>query len=271
MHAQNHSVSPPPHLLLVGASRGLGLALTEEFLTRGWEVTATIRGTPGPALGALIERFQTRLHIETLDITQDDMIDSLRSHLSRSMAPPATGHPSEQELPGMRDNPELAGQSQKPRLFDMLFVNAGMTNDAPDTPIGCVSLQDFTQVMLTNALAPMRVIDKLEDLVNPAGLIGVMSSGQGSIANNASGLRELYRGSKAALNQFMRCYAARIATTAPRPLALIAPGWVRTSLGGPDARFSIEETIPGVADVLIAQQGHPSLIYRDFNGNDVSW
>jgi NAD(P)-dependent dehydrogenase (short-subunit alcohol dehydrogenase family) len=116
----------------------------------------------------------------------------------------------------------------------------------------------------------MRVIEGLEDLVPVDGLIGVMSSGQGSIANNERGGAEVYRGSKSALNQFMRSYAARRAG-APRALVLMAPGWIRTDLGGPDAPFGIEETIPKVVDVLIALQHKPGLRYLDRDGRTVPW
>ncbi|BAT18749.1 SDR family NAD(P)-dependent oxidoreductase [Asaia bogorensis] len=252
-----NSPARPPHLLLIGASRGLGLALAEEFLTRGWEVTATIRGNPGADLRQLVERFAPWLHIEKLDMTEAPMIEALRSRLSD----PLTSAVSE--------SPDHLATPLRMRPFDMLFVNAGTTNAQPDQPIGQVSSSDFMQVMMTNALAPMRVIETLDSLVTPQGLIGVMSSGQGSVSNNNAGRRELYRGSKAALNQFMRCYDARIGQS--RPLALIAPGWVRTSLGGPDARFSIGESIPGVADVLITHQAGSGLIYRDFKGRDVPW
>ena len=69
------------------------------------------------------------------------------------------------------------------------------------------------RVMVTNALSPMRVIESLEPYVAATGMIGVMSSGQGSISNNETGMREVYRGSKAALNMFMRSFAARHAGT----------------------------------------------------------
>ncbi len=84
--------------------------------------------------------------------------------------------------------------------------------------------------MVTNALSPMRVVEALQDLVTADGLIGVMSSGQGSVTNNVNGMREVYRGSKAALNQYMRSFAARQANT-PRAMVLMAPGSVRTDLG----------------------------------------
>ena len=50
--------------------------------------------------------------------------------------------------------------------------------------------------------------------------------------------REVYRGSKAALNQFMRSFAVRQAGT-DRALLLMAPGWIKTALGGDDAPFTI--------------------------------
>ena len=63
--------------------------------------------------------------------------------------------------------------------------------------------------MITNALSPMRAIETLGKLINPNGTIAIMSSGQGSVANNDRGGFEIYRASKSALNQLMRSYAAR--------------------------------------------------------------
>jgi NAD(P)-dependent dehydrogenase (short-subunit alcohol dehydrogenase family) len=102
------------------------------------------------------------------------------------------------------------------------------------------------------------------------GLIGAMSSGQGSITNNTAGSREVYRGSKAALNMFMRSFAARQAETG-RALVLVAPGWIRTALGGPDAPFTMAETVPKVVDVLLAKRDRPGLEFLDREGKTVPW
>ena len=228
-----------PSLLLIAASRGLGLAMAGEFLKKGWRVVATVReGSDRSRLDDLARQHQSRLEVETLDITEQDQVTALRRRLSG-------------------------------RIFQMLFVNAGVTNDEKET-IGSVTTEEFVRVMVTNALAPMRVVESLQDLVAPDGLIGVMSSGQGSVANNTTGLREVYRGSKAALNQFMRSYAARQAAT-PRALVLMAPGWVRTDLGGPQARLTIEESVPNLVDVLLRKQGAPGLEYLDYLGRTVPW
>ena len=182
-----------PTLLLIAASRGLGLAIAEEFLKKNWNVVGTVRPESSrEKLDELRIRFPDRLEIETLDICEEAQITALRQRLSG-------------------------------RKFEMLFVNAGITNrDGRTTPIGDVSTEDFIRVMTTNALAPMRTIEQLDSLVAETGLIGVMSSGRGSLTNNTNGEEELYRGSKSALNQFMRSYAARHSQSL-RAMALMAP------------------------------------------------
>lgn len=221
-------------VLLIGASRGLGLALAQEWLQEGWEVTATVRGSGRTRL----HEFADRLEIETVDITEPAQIAALRDR--------------------------LAG-----RTFDLLFVNAGVTNE-PEGTVAEVSTEEFIRVMVTNALSPLRVVEALQDLVEPAGTIGVMSSGQGSVTNNVNGGHEVYRGSKAALNTYMRSYAARHRDD-PRTLVLMAPGWVRTEMGGPDARLEIHESIPNVVKTLDSLRGGGGLHYVDYLGRTVPW
>jgi NAD(P)-dependent dehydrogenase (short-subunit alcohol dehydrogenase family) len=226
-------------ILIVGASRGLGYALAAECLKRGWSVIGTVRTGGRTKLHDLAEGHEGLLEIETLDIDDQAQIAALRERLSG-------------------------------RVIDMLFVNAGTTTRDEHVRIGDVTTEEFVRVMVTNALSPMRAIEALQDLVPADGLIGAMSSGQGSIANNEKGMRETYRASKAALNMLMRSFAARQEGT-PRAMVLMAPGWIRTDLGGPDATFSIEETVPGLVDVLTAKRSRPGLEYLDRLGRTVPW
>jgi NAD(P)-dependent dehydrogenase (short-subunit alcohol dehydrogenase family) len=230
------TLSSYKQLLLIGASRGLGFALAEEYLKRGWHVVATERNSTTSKLHGLLGSTKDRLEIETVDINYPDQVAALRTRLAS-------------------------------RKFDMLFVNAGV---GIRELIADVSTDEFIRMMVTNALSPMRVVESLQDLVLPTGTIGIMSSGQGSITNNENGHYEIYRGSKTALNMFMRSFAARHAND-PRTLLLMAPGWVRTELGGPQARLSVEESIPNLANTMDAQARKAGLQYLDYLGRKVPW
>jgi NAD(P)-dependent dehydrogenase (short-subunit alcohol dehydrogenase family) len=223
--------------LVIGASRGLGLALVSEFLKRDWDVVATVRGEQ-TGLHDVAKTSNGRLSVERLDITDQNETAALHDRLGG-------------------------------RQFDLLFVNAGISLE-PEKTIAEISTEAFTQIMLTNTLAPMRVIHALDDLVTPNGTIGVMSSGLGSVSRNETGGWETYRASKAGLNTLMRSYAARHRDDA-RSLLIIAPGWVRTDMGGEQAPLTIDDSIPGVVDTITSHAGQSGLRYLDYRGTTVPW
>lgn len=226
-------------ILIVGASRGLGLGLADEHLRRGWNVVATVRDQQHPTqLHRLNERQANgRLEIETVDINVAEEVDALRDRLGS-------------------------------RLLDVLFVNAGI--GSPTTSMGGVSTEEFMRVMVTNTLSPMRVIEAFSALVKPRGVIGAMSSGLGSVTNNETGGWEVYRASKAALNTSLRSFAARQDTPEVAVLAL-APGWVRTDMGGPDATLDVATSVRGLADVIESRLGAPGVAYLDYQGHVLPW
>src|ERR1700683_4755866 len=137
--------------LIIGASRGLGYALAAEYLARGWQVTATVRGSRRTELHSLASSSAGRLAVETVDVTVPDEVAALHGRLANA-------------------------------TFDLLFVNAGVTN-GPEETVADVPTDTFIRLMVTNALSPMRVVEAMRDLVAPDGTIAVMSSGQGSVAN----------------------------------------------------------------------------------------
>jgi len=108
--------------LVIGASRTIGAGLVRELAARGWDVTGTVRGDGRTELHALADAADGRIQVEQLDITDDDGIERLR------------------------------GRCEDGSL-DLLFINAGIAD--PDVPVGAVTAEVFTQVMITNALAPI--------------------------------------------------------------------------------------------------------------------
>lgn len=231
------TTTPHSRVLIIGASRGLGRAIVDEYLARGAHVVATARNPDQSSLdGAAAAVADGRLRIEQVDITVPEQVRSLRHRLQNDR-------------------------------FDLLFVVAGVTNGREETP-ATVATHEFVRVMVTNALSPMRTVEELSDLVEARGTIAVMSSGQGSIANNRTGDFEIYRASKSALNQLMRSYAVR---AGDRTLLLTAPGWVRTELGGPGAPLTIGDSVPGLVSTIDARHGIPGLAFLDYAGRTVPW
>ena len=214
--------------------------MATRLLERGWRVTATVRGAAQTPLHALVEQYGDRLTIETVDINELGQVSALRERVSRGAA------------------------------LDLLIVNAGTSHERWQT-VADVTTVTFEQVMVTNALSPMRFVERFHHLVPPTGTIAVMSSGQGSIANNVRVTGwEIYRASKSALNQLMRSFAARHPDD-PRTLLLTAPGWVQTDMGGADAPLTVETSTGGLIDTIEANAGHGGLQFVDHRGATIAW
>lgn len=219
-------------VLIVGASRGLGLGLAREFAARGAGVIATHRGATPP-----VGLAESGLRLEQVDTTRPDEVSALARR--------------------------LAGER-----LDLLFVNAGISLGHDDVLPG-VEAEVFARLMITNALAPLKCIEALAHLVPAGGVIGAMSSGLGSVAGNTSGGWEAYRGSKAALNTMLRSFAVRRGED--RTVLAVAPGWVRTDMGGPNATYSVGESVRGIADAIAARRGRPGAAFIDHQGRDLEW
>lgn len=224
-----------PHLLIFGASRGLGRGLAEEHLRRGWQVTATVRGAS--SLDGLRKEYPDALRVEVLDTTDWSGVDALRAG--------------------------LAGTS-----VDLLFVNAGISG--PMVPIGEVDPGQFDNLMHVNVLAPLRIVDRFADLVPAAGTAAVMSSQLGSIADNSSGGFDSYRISKTALNMGLKSIAARRAGEGRTYLA-VHPGWVQTDMGGPSAPLRVEDSVRGIADMLERRRGAGGTAFVSYENRELPW
>lgn len=230
MNTQPHQ----PVALIIGASRGLGLGLTERFLERDWQVIATERkGSARPELRNIAE-LDSRLNVETVDMDSDTSLEALHDRL--------TG-----------------------RSLDLLMVNAGTLGD-PDASF----TQRLLSVMRTNVVGAMSAVRCLSPLVRTGGVVAVMSSELASITDNTKGGWEPYRSSKAALNQSLRSFAAET-PDAQWSLTAVAPGWVRTEMGGPDALLDVETSTGGVADMLMTRFNQRGIAFLNYQGKTLNW
>lgn len=230
-------MTEPRTALVVGASRGLGLGLAAELRRRGWDVVATVRDDGGARRLEALPGGGVR--VERVDITDERQVAGLRRRLDGE-------------------------------VFDLVFVNAGISpagrGDAAE-----VGLDEAAKIFVTNAAAPARLARLFLDRVRePGGIVAFMSSGLGSVADNTHGYSELYSASKAALNSLARSLAATLGGRRVTVLA-VAPGWVRTDMGGPGAPLGVEESVRGIVDVLERRAGTLRHGFVDHRGRAVPW
>jgi NAD(P)-dependent dehydrogenase (short-subunit alcohol dehydrogenase family) len=196
----------PGTALITGSDRGLGLALTREFASRGWRVIATCRDPVKATELAAFAHDHPAVSIEKLDVSDDAAIDALAV--------------------------KLKGQP-----IDALVNNAGVTGDAEGQALATLNPEEFGRVLRVNSYAPLRISAALLDLVAASKqrkIIG-MSSGYGSIASTEKlasfgyPRQYFYAMSKAALNMGLREFAFE---AAPRQVitVLLAPGAVDTDM-----------------------------------------
>lgn len=224
-------------VLVVGASRGLGLGLVARFLERGWDVTATVR-RPSAALSDLAKTGLLRIEMG-VDIDDDATVSALRV--------------------------ALADTSD----FDLVFVVAGVATQA-GTPAATMKREVAAAVFQTNALSPIRFAEAFHKRVAPGGLITLMTSKLGSVSLNSGGGWSSYRASKAALNTLARSFAGQHAK-ADWGVVLMHPGWVRTDLGGRRATLDVETSARGIVAVLESRLGQRGCVFLDHAGETVPW
>ncbi|MCA7118670.1 MAG: SDR family oxidoreductase [Acidibrevibacterium sp.] len=222
--------------LILGASRGLGLGLTRQWLARGFDVVATRRGEAA-GLEEVHRAYPQALRLEKVDIDRPAEVTALAER--------------------------LAGEA-----FDLLLVNAGVSSP-PEVPLAKVADAEITRVLFTNAISPIRAAEALSGLVTPTGTIAFMTSILGSIARCTGGY-ELYRVSKAALNMAAVCFATHDANKA-RTVLLLHPGWVRTDMGGPRAPLDVETATKGLAATINGHHGKGGVAYLDYQGETLPW
>ena len=228
-------------VLVVGASRGIGLEFVRQYRADGAEVTATARDDGGlerlRGLGATALR---------LDVTD-----------------PASAS-------GLGWQVEGAG-------FDVAIVNAGVVG-ARRPALEPPTAEDFDAVMHTNVLGPMRVIPQIAEALAPGATLAVLSSRMGSIGGRAAASNWLYRASKAALNSVLKDAALALGERAH--CVALHPGWVRTDMGGAGADIDAATSVAGMRRVIAdlgtglgtgATAGAERGTFRNYDGATIPW
>ena len=216
---------------ILGASRGIGLTLAQQYAADGWRVIGTARDDAGRdrllAAGATCWR---------VDVADPASVSS------------------------------LAWQLDGVSLDVAIYVAGVMDRASASTP----PTQDaFDRVMHANVMGAMMSVPQVAPAVEAAGgVLAFISSQMGSLHNTQSSDAALYRVSKAALNMVVR--TAQHDYPRARMVAL-HPGWVQTEMGGGNAPLSASDSARHLRHTLAhlspAQRGQ----FLNYDGQPIPW
>lgn len=223
-------------VLIIGASRGLGLGLAKQFASEGWQVIATVRDPErANELNAV-----ANIRIEVLDIDDVASLDRLIQRLS-----------------GI--------------TLDVLYINAGIAGSrtlSADT----ATHEQVGQLFTTNAIAPVRLAKRMLPLVDPSnGVITFMSSIMGSVETGPGMGMPLYGASKAALNHLTRTFVAELGEQTGLTVLSMHPGWVKTDMGGAEAPLDVETSCRGMVEQVKRAAGQGGHRFIDYQGETLPW
>jgi NAD(P)-dependent dehydrogenase (short-subunit alcohol dehydrogenase family) len=202
-------------VVITGANRGIGLALTRRFLEAGRRVIATCRHPDGFEFSD----DRSNLELVKLDVTDGEA-------LSRFVS-------------------DLSGE-----VVDVLLNNAGVIGGDTQN-VDDVDYDAWREAFEVNTLAPFRLAVALRANLQRSRRprVVTVSSQMGSLERKSGPGNYAYQGSKAAVNKVMQALALEFHGDGI-VVCPVHPGWVRTDMGGPSADISAEESASGLFGLI---------------------
>ncbi|MDO8289172.1 MAG: SDR family oxidoreductase [Parvibaculum sp.] len=224
-------------VLITGASRGIGLELTRQFLHLGYNVISTYRNSASSELAALSS--EGSLTLFNLEVTVSDSIAEFAHNISNVS-------------------------------IDILINNAGVIGPI-EQALETIESADWLRTLAVNTIAPLLVsrslIGNLKKSSNPR--IITVSSQMGALNRESTGMYA-YRSSKAALNKVMQVLAIELKEQGI-VVCPVHPGWVKTDMGGPDAEISVSESAAGIVDLVRNLTMKQSGKFLTWQGEEHPW
>lgn len=261
-------IVPLPHLFthpytacVVGASRGIGLALVRALLDDAncqRVYAACRRPITAPALQGLATASSPRLQVLTADVTDESTLRAAFETLSPK------GH----------------------QPLHLLLHTVGVLQDGdlglrPERRLEDLDPDALLNSLRVNAIGPLLLARHAFSALNHAqnAVFASLSARVGSIGDNRLGGWYAYRGAKAAQNQYLRTLAVECKRRAPRLCVLaLHPGTVDTDLSRPfqgssrsPERFSPEQAAAHLLRVISARTPADSGGFDAWDGSQIPW
>lgn len=248
----------PQSCLVVGASRGIGLALAEWLIQHPSSpiVHATHRGSePAEGLSRLSAKANGRLLPHRLDVTEDKELEDLAN-----------------------------GLAQEQVSLDLVIHCAGILHEGsmqPEKALNQINRENLRRSFEVNSFGPILLAKAVMPLMprERSSHFVALSAMVGSIGDNRIGGWYAYRSSKAALNQLMRTLSIETARQKPGLcVTSIHPGTTDTGLSKPfQARvpsgrlYTTQQSAERIMQVVLAGEPGDSGRFVNWDGERLPW
>ncbi|MCF8468947.1 MAG: SDR family oxidoreductase [Sneathiella sp.] len=228
-------------VIITGANRGIGLALTRRFFQSGqWRILACCRDPDSAReLQEMANRSGDKIGVYRLDVSQQDSVEAFAKTID-----------------GQR--------------VDVLLNNAGIKGGNHQTLLD-MDYDAWAGAFAVNSMAPLRMVQAvLKNLrLSPAPKIATITSQMGAMTWPGRG-SYAYSSSKAAVNKVMRILALDLE---PEGIivSLFHPGWVQTDMGGKSATISPEESAEGLFTAITNLKKSDSGRFFKWTGEEHAW
>lgn len=269
-HARSADRPPEVHVLVVGASRGIGLAIVEALLSQSdlshaqpaVVLAACRHPAQAEALHALQQDHPERLLIVDVDVAEADSISALAQQVR-----------------------------QVTSRLDMVINTVGLLHEAasadgspalrPEKALSQLCVDALARSFAVNAWAPILLAQALMPLVSRQQpfVFASLSARVGSIGDNQLGGWYSYRAAKAAQNQLLKTWAIELSRTHPLATVLMLhPGTTDTDLSrpfsahvAPEKLFSKARVARDLLAVIAARGAADSGGFFDWANEPVPW
>ena len=221
-------------VLIIGASRGLGLEFVRQYRHDGWLTLGTCRSPEQDALLTSVGATALRL-----DVGDENGFANLAKALDG-------------------------------RSIDLCIYNTGVSGPK-SANVSAPEADAFDAVMHANVLGAMRAIPVVAPaLARSNGTFAFISSRMGSIGLMAGSGSVTYRASKAALNAVVKAASLE---WGPKGVTCMTfhPGWVKTDMGGTGADIEPAVSIAGMRKVIANASPESNGRFFDYTGEELKW
>jgi NAD(P)-dependent dehydrogenase (short-subunit alcohol dehydrogenase family) len=239
------------NVMITGGNRGIGFEFVRRYLERKDTVIATYRDERrAQEIIALETRGYDEIIPVKMEVKDAASIDACFDTVA-----------------------ERVGQ------LDVLINNAGMgdysvdmTDDYSHKEFGHLKAESLLEIYHVNAVAPIIITQKFVELMEWAEepRVAFITSQLGSIGRRTGSGHYSYNASKAALNMLGRLFSFDLAGMGIMSV-LLHPGWVKTSMGGPDAEISLRDSIEGMLAVIDNLTPEQNGLFLDWQGQPLPW